>query len=600
MTFSDAGLFKGLSILILAASARAQAPGDRAPLAGVHPGYTLMGVAPAGLQPGVSGMDFLSDGRLAICTWGGDHTKLVPPLKRGEVYILSNVAQEDSSKVTYKKFATGLQEPLGLKVVNDTLYLTERQALAFLADKNGDGVADADEYHKLAAYTDGANRHEFFFGLLYKDGWFYGAHSLSLVNGGSAAVPQPDANRGTYLRVEKATGKTEYISGGAREPFGMTMNPDGEIFSTDVQGTWNPASSFTHVRSGRFYGHPQPGQSPASPFDKMPYNPPAVWLPQSEISNAPGEPVYIPSGQFKGQYFYGDVTYGGIQRVYLENVNGEYQGAVMRFSDGFHGGVSRLKFGPNGDLFVGQIGDPDGNWNSGHKMWGLQKLRPNGKSAFEILSVRSRPKGMELEFTEPVALDAEQTGKYSVKTWCYVRTSAYGGDKLDPAANPRDPSRKASTTDLAIAKVQVDASRKKVYLELPGLVKDEVVYIRLVGLKSATGGSLWSTEAWYTLNAFGTGEPLSNDPTSIAVSSAGALPGGALAIGRAGGSARFRVETTGAYSLEVRDMRGAVAAKFEGRGEGTWELPLKGLSSGLYVASLHAEGGTLAKAFPAY
>jgi hypothetical protein len=161
-------------------------------------------------------------------------------------------------------------------------------------------------------------------------------------------------------------------------------------------------------------------------------------------------------------------------------------------------------------------------------------------------------------------------------------------------------SRKASTTDLAISKVQVDAARKKVYLEIPGLVKDEVVYIRLLGLKSSTGGSPWSTEAWYTLNAFGSGEPFQTDPVSIATAAPGALPAGALSVGRAGGSARFRVETAGAYALEVRDMRGAVAARFNGRGAGTWELPLAGMASGLYVASLHAEGGVLAKTFAAY
>jgi hypothetical protein len=47
-------------------------------------------------------------------------------------------------------------------------------------------------------------------------------------------------------------------------------------------------------------------------------------------------------------------------------------------------------------------------------------------------------------------------------------------------------------------------------------------------------------------------------------------------------------------------MRGAVAARFNGRGAGTWELPLAGMASGLYVASLHAEGGVLAKTFAAY
>ncbi|MDB5103184.1 MAG: hypothetical protein JWP91_873 [Fibrobacteres bacterium] len=578
------------SILILSASLSAQSPGDRDHLKAVHPGYTLSSVMPPGLNPGVSGMDFLADGRLVISTWGGDHKILVPPSQKGEVYVLSNVGQDDSTKMTYKKLIGGLQEPLGLKVINDTIYLAERQALSALTDKNGNGVVDtgaaAGEYRKLASYATGGQRHEFFFGLVYKDGFFYGAHSLSLANGGTAALPQPNPNRGTYVKIEKATGKTEFIAGGNREPFGFVMNPAGEIFSTEVQGTWNPACAFTQVRAGRFYGHPQIGQDPPNVWDTKPYNAPAVLLPETEIANAPGEPVYVDKGQFQGQYLYGDVTYGGIQRIYLEKIGQDYQGGVVRFSAGFMGGVSRLKFAPNGDLIVGQIGDADGNWNEpGRKLYGLQKLKANGKTAFEMNTVRSRPQGMEIEFTEPVALDADQIAKYEVKSWTYTRTATYGG----PAINKKT---------LTVTKVQVDASRKKVYLEVNGLTAGYLVYIRLVGLKSATGGAPWSTETWYTLNAFGSGEPF--DP-SVSVSPVpGRLASNAFAISRVGGRVGFRVETKEAYVLRVTDARGALVTELRGKESGNRLLPLGSLAPGLYVATLVSGGSSLAKSFASF
>lgn len=565
--------------------AQAQSPGDGLPLKAVHPGYSISSLMPAGLTLGVSGLDFMADGRLVVSTWGGDHKVLVPASKKGEVYILSNIGQEDSAKVTFKKFATGLQEPLGLKVVNDTVYLSERQALAALADKNGNGVIDSGEYRKVASYAGGGARHEFFFGLLYKDGWFYGAHSLSLQSGASV-VPQPSADRGTFVRIEKATGKTEYIAGGIRETFGMGMNPDGEMFSTEVQGSWNPACGFNQIKPGRFYGHPLVNQVPVNQWDTKPYQKVAVLLPQSEIANAPGEPVYIPSGPYKGQYLYGDVTYGGIQRVFLEKIGEEYQGAVMRFSAGFNCGVSRMKFAPNGDLIVGQIGDGDGNWNEpGKKLYGLQKLKANGKGAFEMLSVRSRPKGMEIEFTEQVALDADQAAKYEVKTWTYERTSTYGGPKI---------GNKTHT----VSKVLVDAGRKKVYLEVTGLVAGErVVYIKLKGLKSAADGAAWTTEAWYTLNAFGTGEPFS-PPVSLApgVSGGPAM----LAMDRTIGSMTFRIRTAGAYDLRVTDARGVEVARFAGMGPEAKLLPLQGLMPGAYAATLRNGGKSQTRAFTAW
>lgn len=572
-------------IACAALAANAQTPGDGSPLKAVHPGYSISSLMPTGLALGVSGLDFMADGRLVVSTWGGDHKVLVPPSRKGEVYVLSNVAQEDSSKVTYKKFMTGLQEPLGLKVVNDTIYLSERQALSALADKNGNGAIDSGEYRKLVSYAGGGARHEFFFGLVYKDGWFYGMHSLSLQSGASV-VPQPSADRGTFVRIEKATGKSEVISGGARESFGMGMNPDGEIFSTEVQGSWNPACGFNQVKPGRFYGHPLVSQVPASPWDTKPYQKVAVLLPQSEIANAPGEPVYVPSGTYKGHYLYGDVTYGGIQRVFLEKIGEEYQGAVMRFSAGFNCGVSRLKFAPNGDLIVGQIGDGDGNWNEpGKKLFGLQKLKANGKSAFEMLTVRSRPKGMELEFTEQVAADANLAAKYEVKTWTYTRTSSYGGSKVNPRT-------------LTVTSVQVDPiTKKKVYLEIAGLTAGEhVVHIRLRGLKSATDAAPWTTEAWYTLNAFGTGDPFS-PPTSLAPAAPAASR---FAMDRGADAITFRIEAAGAYELRVTDARGVEVARFNGMGAEARRLPLSGLMPGAYVATLREGAAVRTRAFTAW
>ena len=52
----------------------------------VHPGYSLVNLRPATFQPrGIGGMDFLADGTLAICTWGGYRTAT------GEVYLISGV-----------------------------------------------------------------------------------------------------------------------------------------------------------------------------------------------------------------------------------------------------------------------------------------------------------------------------------------------------------------------------------------------------------------------------------------------------------------------------------------------------------------------------
>ncbi|MCO6763741.1 hypothetical protein KQH43_32100, partial [Streptomyces sp. EL5] len=74
--------------------------------------------------------------------------------------------------------------------------------------------------------------------------------------------------------------------------------------------------------------------NPSGPFDDQPVTKPVLWLPQNDIANSPSTPLQLTEGRFAGQMLFGDVTYGGIQRAYLEKVDGEYQGAVFRLTQG--------------------------------------------------------------------------------------------------------------------------------------------------------------------------------------------------------------------------------------------------------------------------
>ena len=67
----------------------ADSPGDGLPLTAVHPGlHADQPAARRGFQPKVTGMDWLPDGRLVICTWGGSDQSGTS--QAGEVCILGN------------------------------------------------------------------------------------------------------------------------------------------------------------------------------------------------------------------------------------------------------------------------------------------------------------------------------------------------------------------------------------------------------------------------------------------------------------------------------------------------------------------------------
>ncbi|MBY8852545.1 hypothetical protein K7G98_31675, partial [Saccharothrix sp. MB29] len=171
-------------------AAGADSPGDGLPLNGVHPDYTLTNLRPGGFQPRVSAMDWFPDGRLVIATWDGKSTDT------GELWVLGNVTGATSpDRVTTKRIAANLREPMGVKVLDGRIYVSQKHQLTELTDTNGDDVVD--QSRAVATWPYGGNFHEFAFGLLYKDGAFYLSLSVAINEGGATTNPQPAANRGT-------------------------------------------------------------------------------------------------------------------------------------------------------------------------------------------------------------------------------------------------------------------------------------------------------------------------------------------------------------------------------------------------------------------
>ncbi|ROT31772.1 family 16 glycoside hydrolase [Micromonospora sp. HM5-17] len=477
---TDAGVVRVTAPGFKACQGMSDAPGDGLPLDAVHPNYTLTDLRPAGFEPQVTGMAWTADGRLVISTWGGSDQV------QGEVYILDNVTGDTGpDQVTYRRVASGLREPMGVAVVDGTIYVSQKHELTELRDTDGDEVAD--EYRTVATWPFGGNFHEFAFGLLYRGGNFYLNLSVAINLGGATTDPQPAPNRGTSIVVNRRTGKVSYVAGGLRTPNGIGWGPDNALYVTDNQGGWLPASKLVRIEQDRFFNH---YTNPAGPFDDNPVTRPVLWLPQNEIANSPSTPVLLKKGPFRGQLLIGDVTYGGLQRAYLEEVDGVQQGAVFRHSQGLEAGVNEVSIGPDGAIYVGGLG-AGGNWGQPGKLtYGLQKLTPNGTSTFDMKAMRATRTGFTIEYTRPLSTATIQNiaRGYRLSQWRYAPTPAYGGPKVDEE-------------QLTVTGVRVSADRKKVTLTVPGLKRDRVVHLRSPRpFTAANGEELWSTEAWYTLN----------------------------------------------------------------------------------------------------
>lgn len=450
---------------------RTNSPGFGVPLDKVHPSYDMQTLHTQHFKPRVGALAFKPDGRLLVTTWD----------EVGGVYLLDNVTTGDTNKITVKRIASGLAEPLGIEVVNGEIYVLQKHELTKLIDTDGDEIID--EYRVVCnSWGATADFHEFAFGLVYKEGYFYVTLSMAMrLKPDEKQLP----DRGRTIKIAP-DGSFESVNYGLRTPNGIGLGVDNELFVTDNQGQWLPGNKFIHVKKGEYNGMAW-GWLSDEPVPRM--VPPAIWLPEDEIGNSPSEPVLIHDGPYKGQMLHGDVTHGGIQRDFLEKINGEYQGAVFRFSQGFEAGVNRLRWGPDGALYVGEVGMVGGGWSWKDRVRGLQKLKYNGKSTFEMLAVRAQPQGFEIEFTEPLNERQKlRPADFLIHQWWYLPTKNYGGPKMD-------------LTAMTVQKVTVSADRKRIFLEIPNLKKEHVVYFRLPDtLKSHRGQLLWSSEAWYTLN----------------------------------------------------------------------------------------------------
>lgn len=446
--------------------------GDGTRLIDVHPSYDLTQARPDGFTPKVGGMDFLSDGRLVISTWDAE----------GAVYLVEGVQTGDPSQMTTKKIASGLAEPLGLKVVDDTIFIMQKQELTKLIDHDGDELID--EYATVSNnWKTTANFHEFGFGLAYEAPYFYATLAIGILPGGASAPNQP-RSRGKCVRIHRQTGALDVIASGLRTPNGINFGADGELFIADNQGDWLPASKILHVSEGAFFNsYAVPGEEGKTP------KPPVVWLPQDEIGNSPSSPNSLNDGPYAGQMIHGEITHGGFKRVFVEKVNGQYQGTVFRFIQGLEAGVNRNVWGPDGALYVGMIGST-GNWGDVGKLhYGLQRLKYNGQPVFEMLAVRAKPSGLEIEFTQPVSAESKTSAEdFKLIRWRYQPTANYGGPKIDE-------------TEIVPYAVKWSDDRKKVLISFNGQLPEHVYYFRLPNTWTDTNGrKLWTTESWSTVN----------------------------------------------------------------------------------------------------
>ena len=424
--------------------------------------------------------------------------------RRGDVWICEGAYEEDLSQVKWTKFAEGVHEPFGMFWRDGWLWLTQRPEVTKMRDRDGDGRAD--EFVTVAApWGINGDYHEYAFGSdPDKEGNIWVALCLT----GSAKAADESPFRGWGFRISPSGEAIPTVTG-IRSPGGIGFNAAGDTFYCDNQGLWNGSSSLKHMRVGGFMGNPTGNkytklqsvlEDPGVPEEKSRIEterkklkdlvPPAVVFPHGLVGQSPTG--VIPDltggefGPFAGQTLVGEQTHSQVQRVYLEKVNGVYQGAVWLFLKGYRSGIVPLRLSEDGTLFVG--GTNRGWAARGGKPFTFERTRWTGRIPFEMKEMKLTKEGWELTFTQEV--DAETAGdpeSYKMAAWTYIYQSSYGSPQVDQA------------TPKVVAAV-VSEDKMTVQLTVEGRVKGHVHELDASGIKGPSGQGLWHPKSYYTIN----------------------------------------------------------------------------------------------------
>ena len=440
----------------------------------------------------IGAFDFFADGKsAAVCTWDGD------------VWIVSGI-DEQLQKVKWKRFATGLHEPLGLKIVNEKIYTVGDNQITRFHDLNNDGEADfLENFNNDWDATEGF--HAFCFDLQTDPaGNFYFSMGCP-VRAGGAGFERLGRHHGCVLKISPSGDDLSIFASGFRAPNGIGVGPNGEVTTGDNEGSFIPTAPLNWVKPDSFNGVIDSYQgdrklksSPIAGYEE-PYSnwgeyrrtfmnrpgfehfpeeapKPLVWMSKKRgVDNSGGGQVWVTSdkwGPLEDQLLHMSYGQSKLYVVLKEEKNGQIQGGVSRIPVELSSSAMRARINPgDGQLYVSGLK----GWQTNAKgTGGFDRIRYTGKPVHLPKSLEIKKDRIEVGFYE--SLDpqlANDLSKYKLGAWNLKWTSNYGSPEI-----PLD--------DLKLDKVELLEDGKTIALHVTNLHPAHMVQIDYE-LKSANG-----------------------------------------------------------------------------------------------------------------
>lgn len=432
-----------------------------------HIGLPLENPWRRGFRPG--DIQFLKDGTGVSITLDGD------------VWLIRGL-QSAAGPVRWRRFASGLHEPMTIAIRDDQIYAFDKNGIWRLRDTNNDGEADVHEMFSNA-FAQTADMREFPSQIrLAPNGEFV------IAKGGQQATYQGKHN-GSVLRISADGRRAEVLGYGFRQPtIGVNVRT-GLVTSGDQQGQYIPSTPLHIVRDRQFYGFLAPFE-PKEQYPKPPAEP-LTWIPHPVNTSALSQVWLFDAqmGPLNDELIHVGFNKPEIFRVMFNQRGKKPQAAVVSVTRAFEFTPLNGAVNPaDGQLYL--AGFQVLGWgNVLNTPAGLGRVRYTGAPVTIPREVVPMDQGVLLRFD--VALDpakARDPGSYSLQSWSYKRTHKYGSPQYKADGSPGQDSLTPSSAYLS-------QDGRSVFIGVPGMTP--VMQLR-VGWSLATAAGHAFDENAYT------------------------------------------------------------------------------------------------------
>lgn len=387
---------------------------------------------------------FLADGTAALVTFDGD------------VWLARGLG-EGPGAVRWKRFTSGLHEPMGLVVRGGEIFVFDRNGIWCLRDTDGNGEADAHELFSNV-FPQTAETREF-------------PNSLKLAPDGSFVIAkggQQDTtisrHNGSVLRVA-ADGRSFSVLGtGFRQPYAGVNPRTGLVTASDQEGQYTPTTPLYLLKEpAEFHGFLS-AKLPKEEYP-APIAEPLTWIPHQVNASAVSQ-VWLygaKMGPLNDSLVHVGFNRPELFRVLITERASRPQAAIVSVMRDFDVPALNATVNPvDGCLYV--TGFQVVGWGTSAKaVSALSRVRYTGGAVTLPCEIVPMDKGVLVRFDAPLdAKGATDRASYTMESWRYQRTWKYGSPHLKADGKPGQDWLTPSAAYLS-------QDRRSVFVALPGM-----------------------------------------------------------------------------------------------------------------------------------